>query len=46
MEYLDGETLADRLRKGPLPLEQVLRYGVDICEDWKRHTAAASFTAT
>ncbi len=32
MEYLEGETLADRLRKGPLPLEQVLKYGVDICE--------------
>jgi len=32
MEYLEGETLADRLIKGPLPLEQVLRYGVEICE--------------
>ncbi len=26
MEYLEGETLADRLRKGPLSIEQVLRY--------------------
>ena len=25
MEFLEGETLADRLRKGPLPLEQVLK---------------------
>src|SRR5215472_7838062 len=32
MEYLQGETLADRLRNGPLPLEKVLRYGIDICE--------------
>jgi serine/threonine protein kinase/dipeptidyl aminopeptidase/acylaminoacyl peptidase len=32
MEYLEGETLADRLRKGPLPMDQVLRYAVDICE--------------
>src|SRR5499427_8349797 len=32
MEYLEGETLADRLRKGPLPLEQVLRYGIEICD--------------
>jgi Tol biopolymer transport system component len=32
MEYLEGETLADRLKKGPLPLEQVLRYGVEIAE--------------
>jgi eukaryotic-like serine/threonine-protein kinase len=30
MEYIEGETLAERLRKGPLPLEQVLRYGVQI----------------
>jgi serine/threonine protein kinase/Tol biopolymer transport system component len=32
MEYLQGETLGDRLRKGPLPLEQVLKIGVEICE--------------
>ncbi len=32
MELLEGETLADRLRKGPLPLEQVLRYGAQIAE--------------
>ena len=32
MEYLQGETLADRLDKGPLPFEQLLRYGIDICE--------------
>ena len=25
LEYLDGETLADRLQKGALPLEQALR---------------------
>src|SRR6202007_3259867 len=32
MEYLEGETLADRLRKGPFPLEQVLKIGIEICE--------------
>jgi eukaryotic-like serine/threonine-protein kinase len=32
MEFLEGETLADRLVKGPLPLEQVLKYGIEICE--------------
>ena len=32
MEYLEGETLADRLRKGPLPLEQFLKTGIEICE--------------
>ncbi len=32
MEYLEGETLSDRLAKGPLPLEQVLRYGIEIAD--------------
>jgi Tol biopolymer transport system component len=32
MEYLEGETLGDRLMKGPLPPEQVLKYGIEICE--------------
>src|SRR6266705_5260482 len=30
MELLDGESLADRLHKGPLPLRQALQYGIDI----------------
>ncbi len=30
MEYLEGETLAERLVKGQLPLEQTLRYGIEI----------------
>lgn len=32
MEYIEGETLADRLRRGPLPVEQVLKYGIEISE--------------
>jgi len=32
MEFLQGETLADRLRRGPLPIEQVMRYGMEICD--------------
>lgn len=32
MEFLEGETLADRLIRGPLPLEQLLKYGIEICE--------------
>src|SRR6266446_7587027 len=32
MEYLEGETLADRLANGALPLEQTLRFGVEIAD--------------
>jgi len=32
MEYLEGETLSERLVKGALPLEQTLRYGVEIAD--------------
>ncbi len=32
MEYLEGETLAARLDKGPLPSEQLLRYGIEIAD--------------
>src|SRR5262245_43680143 len=32
MEFLEGETLAVRLEKGPLPLAQVLKYGIQISD--------------
>src|SRR6266702_2991441 len=32
MEFLEGETLTDRLSRGPLPTEQVLRYGIEIAD--------------
>jgi Tol biopolymer transport system component len=32
MEYLEGETLAERLAKGPLPTSLVVRYGAQIAE--------------
>ncbi len=32
MEYLDGETLAARLRRGPMPLTPALRTAVEIAE--------------
>ena len=32
MEYLEGETLADRLTKGLLPLQQALKIGVEIAD--------------
>src|SRR5467141_3018498 len=32
MEYLEGETLAARLAKGPLPVAQTLRYAIEIAD--------------
>ena len=32
MEFLEGQTLTECLAKGPLPLEQVLRYGIEIAD--------------
>src|ERR1051325_2818500 len=32
MEYLEGQTLADRLAKGKLPLDQALKIGIEISE--------------
>jgi Tol biopolymer transport system component len=36
MEYLEGETLAERLQKGALPQDQALRYGVQIADALER----------
>ncbi|MBI3405023.1 MAG: serine/threonine protein kinase [Acidobacteria bacterium] len=32
MEFLDGETLADRITRGPLPLDQALRTAIEISD--------------
>ena len=32
MEYVEGETLDERLQRGPLPLKQVVEYGMQICD--------------
>jgi len=32
MECVEGETLAERLRKGPLPLDQILKYAAQIAD--------------
>jgi eukaryotic-like serine/threonine-protein kinase len=32
MEYLEGESLSDRLARGSLPLEQTLRYGIEVAD--------------
>src|SRR5438132_65238 len=32
MELLDGETLADRIERGPLPIHETLKYGAQIAD--------------
>src|SRR5439155_1461276 len=32
MEYLEGETIGQRLEKGPLPLDQALRVAIEIAD--------------
>src|SRR5215467_14324889 len=32
MEYLEGQSLSQRLQKGPLPIDQVFKYGIQIAE--------------
>jgi eukaryotic-like serine/threonine-protein kinase len=32
MEFLDGPTLAERLRKGALPLNELLKVGIEVAE--------------
>ena len=32
MEFLEGETLGDRLRQGPIPIDQCLKIGIEISE--------------
>jgi serine/threonine protein kinase len=32
MEYLEGETLAERITRGPLSIEQVLRYAIEVAD--------------
>jgi serine/threonine protein kinase len=36
MELLEGETLAQRISRGPIPLADVLRYGMQIAQPLDR----------
>ena len=46
MEYLEGETLAERLQKGPLPLEQALKSPSRSPRPWTRRIGGGSSTGT
>lgn len=42
MEYLEGETLAQRIRRGALPLDEVLRHAIEIAEATSSPTVTSS----
>ena len=46
MEYLEGETLAKRLEKGALPLEQVFKYSIEIADALDKAHRQASLIVT
>jgi serine/threonine protein kinase len=46
MEYLDGETLAQRLTKGALAVPDLLKISIDILDGLSRHIVPESCTAT
>ena len=46
MEYVEGETMAARLRRGLVPLAQALSWGSAIAAPSKRLTARGSCTRT
>ena len=51
MEYVEGQTLAEALREGPLPVEQALRIGISVARalepaHWRRPRPGGWFTAT
>ena len=37
MEYLEGDTLAQRIKKGALPLDQVLKCAIEVADEAHRH---------
>ena len=44
MEYLEGDTLAQRLEKGALPLDQALKVAIEIGTPWTRRAARGPST--
>jgi eukaryotic-like serine/threonine-protein kinase len=46
MEYIEGETLAARLARGPLPVDQMLRIAAEMPTASRRHTVTLYAIAT
>ena len=45
MELAEGETLAERIKKGPIPVDDALEYARQIAEGSRPRTSRASSTA-
>jgi serine/threonine protein kinase len=45
-ELLEGETLRERLSRGPVPWRKGAEYGAAIAQGWLPHTPGGSFTRT
>jgi serine/threonine protein kinase len=46
MELVEGRSLADRLKSGPMPMDEALAVIAHIADGWRRRTRAASCTGT
>jgi len=45
-ELLEGQTLRDRIRSGPLSSRKAIEYGLQVARDWRQRTKRESFIAT
>src|SRR5262249_19655761 len=45
LELVEGETLADRISRGPIPVKEALNIAAQICEALKPRTRVESFIA-
>ena len=46
MEYVEGETLRQKVRRGPLPLEEALDITIQAAEGLEKPIRKGSFTGT